>query len=126
MVKVNSKGMQVSRKNQKKTATVKITIPREPSVKELSLPSVLQALSDEVRLEIVLEIYREGELACGEFSCSMPKSTLSHHFRVLREAGVLATRREGKEWINSIRVKDLNARFPGLLDAVLTAAARKK
>ena len=53
----------------------------------------------------------------------MPKSTPSHHFRVLRGAGVLSVRREGKELINSIRREDLDARFPGLLAAVLDSLA---
>ena len=98
--------------------------PREPRRDELMLTTVLHALSDELRLEIVRSVARAGEQACGSFSfaASIPKSSLSHHFRALREAGVLATRRDGKELINSLRREDLEARFPGLLKAILDAA----
>ena len=94
----------------------------QPSPEEIRLPIVLQALSDPVRLEIVLKLAGTREIACGCFGLDMPKSTLSHHFKVLRNAGVVATRREGKEWVNSLRRDDLDALFPGVLDAILAAA----
>jgi DNA-binding transcriptional ArsR family regulator len=96
----------------------------QPSRDEITLPRVLHALSDPVRLEIVLKLARACEIACGCFGLTMPKSSLSHHFKVLRSSGVLATRREGKEWVNSLRREDLDALFPGVLDSVI-AAARK-
>jgi DNA-binding transcriptional ArsR family regulator len=98
-----------------------------PDVEELELASVLQALSDSVRLEIVESLARGGEHACGTFAPRVADSTRSHHLRVLREAGVTATRRDGTKRLVSLRRDDLDARFPGLLDAVLTAAggARK-
>ena len=89
---------------------------------EISLAKVLHALSDPVRLEIVLKLAGEGEVACGCFGLTMPKSSLSHHFKVLRNAGIVATKREGKEWVNSLRRDDLDALFPGVLDAVIAAA----
>jgi hypothetical protein len=64
-----------------------------------------------------------GERPCGAFEPALPKSTLAHHFKVLRASGILATRAEGTQSLNSLRRADLNARFPGLLDAVLRAAA---
>ena len=101
---------------------MKHTMQELPERDELTLSRVLHALSDEVRLEIVLKLAAAGELPCGSFEIAMPKSSLSHHFRVLRESGVVATRREGKEWVNTLRRDDLEARFPGLLDTVISAA----
>ena len=94
-----------------------------PRADELNLPEVLHALSDPVRLEIVRTLAEREEQACSALEASVSKSTLSHHFRVLRESGVLTIRREGKELLNSIRVEDLDARFPGLLPAVIGAIA---
>jgi DNA-binding transcriptional ArsR family regulator len=99
----------------------------QPPGGEITLPGVLHALSDPVRLEIVLKLAESGEIACGCFGLAMPKSSLSHHFKVLRSSGVVATKREGKNWVNSLRRKDLDALFPGVLDSVIAAAhARQK
>lgn len=97
---------------------------RQPSREELALPRVLHALSDPVRMEIVLKIARAGQVACGAFDIPMPKSTLSHHFKVLRESGVVASRREGNELINSLRLEDLEARFPGVVQTIIAAGSR--
>ncbi len=94
----------------------------QPSREEIRLPMVLQALSDPVRLGIVLKLAGTGEIACGSFGLEMPKSSLSHHFKVLRNSGVVATQREGKEWVNSLRRDDLDALFPGVLDSIIAAA----
>ena len=95
-----------------------------PAREEIRLEAVLHALSDPIRLEIVRCIAASrGERACVTFGLPIPKSTLAHHFKVLRSAGVLATRAEGTQSLNSLRRDDLDARFPGLLDAVLCAAA---
>ena len=90
------------------------------------LPEVLYALSDPVRLRIVSQLAEEGELACGTFGIRMPKSSLSHHFKVLRDAGVIGTRGEGVRRINFLRRAELDAAFPGLLDAVLGAPRPKR
>jgi len=87
---------------------------------------VLHALSDPVRLEIVLQLAAAGEIACGCFGLVMPKSSLSHHFKVLRSSGVLLTRREGKEWVNSLRREDLDALFPGVLDSIIAAVRAER
>ncbi len=92
-----------------------------PPRDSLSLSRVLYALSDPVRLTIVKSIAAQGEQACGTFGLPVAKSTASHHFRVLREAGVIQMRAEGTQYMNSLRREDLDSRFPGLLDAILTA-----
>ena len=88
-----------------------------PAATELELTQILHALSDPVRLEIV------RKLAADE-GCELPvtKSTLTHHFRVLRESGVIEQVPQGTARINRLRREDLEARFPGLLDSVLRAA----
>ncbi len=88
------------------------------------LVEVLRALSDPVRLEIVRQLSVEGDKACSSFGIEMPKSSLSHHFRVLRKFGIIAFEHQGTVIINRLRSEDLNERFPGLLTSVL-AAARK-
>lgn len=92
-----------------------------PPRKSLTLTGVLYALSDPVRLSIVRHLAEDDGKACGTFCLPVAKSTASHHFRVLREAGVIQMRAEGAQCINSLRREDLDARFPGLLDAVLQA-----
>jgi len=92
-----------------------------PAQDDISLANVLYALGDPIRLEIVQQLAQEGEKACGAFGCATPKSTLSHHFRILREAGLIHSRKSGTHYINSLRRSDLDARFPQLLDAVLAA-----
>ena len=95
--------------------------PHHPSRAELELPSVLHALSDPARLEIVRRLAEGDEPSCGKFELGLSKATLSHHFRVLRVAGLVRTRLDGRKRSLSLRTDDLNARFPGLLDAVLAA-----
>jgi DNA-binding transcriptional ArsR family regulator len=93
-----------------------------PDRKDIVLAGVLYALGDPVRLEIVKRLAEKGEIPCYGLSIPVAKSTLSHHFRVLRESGVLYCRKEGTLHINSLRREDLDALFPGLLDAVLQSA----
>lgn len=93
-----------------------------PDRKDISLPGVLYALGDPVRLEIVKRLAENRELTCAALEVPIAKSTLSHHFRVLRESGILYCRREGTQHFNSLRREDLDALFPGLLDTVLAAA----
>jgi len=90
-----------------------------PKVEDLELPTVLHALSDPVRLSIVRDLAEQGDCRCGAFSVPVAKSTLSHHLRVLREAGITLTDPRGTQRVVSLRTEDLDARFPGLLDAVL-------
>ncbi|MFC5863962.1 ArsR/SmtB family transcription factor [Acidicapsa dinghuensis] len=98
----------------------------EPKTSELHLTAVLYALSDETRLQIVQSLTWTSEIACGYFDIDMPKSSLSHHFRVLRSAGVIATRKDGTALLNRLRREDLDEKFPGLLDSVLASMSRRK
>ena len=93
----------------------------EPPVDALDLTTVLQALGDPARLKIVRALAAEGECACGSIDLAVSKATRSHHFKVLREAGVTHTRLEGTHRYVVLRRDDLAARFPGLLEAVLHA-----
>jgi DNA-binding transcriptional ArsR family regulator len=93
--------------------------PHHPSREELELPSVLHALSDPARLEIVRRLADGAEPSCGTFELGLSKATLSHHFRVLREAGIVLVRPEGRKRLLSLRTQDMEARFPGLMSAVL-------
>ena len=92
-----------------------------PSVDEIELTAVMHALSDPARLQVVRTLAAEDERACGSFDLGVSKATASHHFKVLREAGVTRKRVEGAHHFLTLRREDLDARFPGLLDAVLAA-----
>ena len=95
-----------------------------PLREEIDLAAVLHALSDPVRLGIVVDLRASGdERRCGSFDAPVTKSTLTHHFRVLREAGVISQRQDGTARLNKLRSEDLEGRFPGLLDAILAAAS---
>lgn len=91
-----------------------------PATEDLELPTVLHALSDPQRLRIVRKLSVDPESRpCGSFELDVSKSTCTHHFRVLREAGVIEQEVLGTSRLNSLRRDDLDERFPGLLDAVL-------
>ena len=94
-----------------------------PEYREITLPKVLQALSDPCRLTIVRALLQEkgGELACSEIPLDVSKATRSHHFDVLREAGIIQARPEGTKCMTRVREKALNRKFPGLLKLVLAS-----
>lgn len=96
-------------------------VPHHPPREEIELPDVLHAFSDPVRLEIVRTLAERPDQACGDLDAPVAKSTLSHHLKVLREAGVTHTRVEGTQRLVRLRTEDLEARFPRLLDCVLEA-----
>ncbi|MGW0538969.1 ArsR/SmtB family transcription factor [Streptomyces griseoincarnatus] len=97
-----------------------------PTHDEIRLDSVLHALSDPVRLRIVSELAdAEAALSCSRFDLPVTKSTTTHHFRVLRESGVIQQVYEGTAKMSGLRREDLDALFPGLLDALLVAARRQ-
>jgi DNA-binding transcriptional ArsR family regulator len=97
----------------------------EPAAEEMTLAAVLAALSDPMRVAILRHLATRGESSCGTFELGISKATRSHHFKVLREAGLTHTRAEGTHRFVSLRREDVDARFPGLLGAVLTAAERE-
>jgi DNA-binding transcriptional ArsR family regulator len=93
-----------------------------PERSEIELPAVLHALSDPHRLEIVRRLAQDSEpRACGSLDFGVTKSTMTHHYRTLREAGVIRQERRGTTKLTWLRRDDLDARFPGLLEAVLTS-----
>lgn len=95
-----------------------------PQTADLHLDAVLSALADPIRRMIVRQL-ADGhtEQACIAFCLPVGKSTSTHHFRVLREAGVIEQRYHGTAILNSLRSADLEARFPGLLPAILAAVS---
>ncbi|KHK49308.1 ArsR family transcriptional regulator [Ralstonia sp. A12] len=94
----------------------------EPAVADLQLEAIFGALADPLRLTIVRKLMLESEAydhPCGWFGFDRPKSSLTHHFKALREAGVLRQRQYGLERRSRVRTEDLDARFPGLLQLVI-------
>ncbi|OII64992.1 transcriptional regulator [Streptomyces sp. CC53] len=97
-----------------------------PARDEIRLEGVLHALSDPMRLRVVRELAAAAsEVSCSHVELPVAKSTSTHHFRVLRESGVIRQVYCGTAKLNGLRRDDLDALFPGLLDAVLSAAARQ-
>ncbi|RKT17960.1 ArsR family transcriptional regulator [Streptomyces sp. 1114.5] len=99
--------------------------PSHPATESIQLAGIFHALSDPARLSIVTGLAEVDEQCCSDLDVPLSKSTLSHHLKVLREAGVTTTRVEGTRRLMSLRRDDLELRFPGLLDAVLSAATRE-
>ena len=98
-----------------------------PPIETVTLEGILYALADPVRLEIIRRI---GSGTCA-MNCSsaapekMAKSTQSHHFQVLREAGLIRSERCGVEVINQLRCDEIGQKFPGLIPAILKAAEQR-
>lgn len=95
---------------------------KHPATGDISLTRVLSALSDPTRLGIVLLLSDGQERQWGELDAPVSKSTLSHHMKTLRSAGITRTRDEGTRCFVHLRREDLETRFPGLLDSLLEAA----
>jgi DNA-binding transcriptional ArsR family regulator len=91
---------------------------------DVSLHAVMQALSDPCRIAIVRDLLRANghALACNEVRLTISKATRSHHFEVLRAAGIIFTEMEGTKCMTSLRRRELNKHFPGLLKLI---SARK-
>lgn len=97
-----------------------------PAIEDISIEGILHALSDPVRVAIYAELAGSGNATmCSNFlqvsDRSIPKSTLSQHFRALREAGLIRSERHGVEMRNTSRCAEIEQRFPGLLPAILNA-----
>ena len=95
---------------------------RHPETADIDLTRVLAALSDPTRIGLVRVLASGAERAWGDLRVPLAKSTLSHHLKVLRDAGVTRTRQEGTRCYVRLRDADLEQRFPGLLAALLAAA----
>lgn len=95
---------------------------KHPPIEEIVLSQILYALSDPVRLGVVRQLAENGEATCAALDGGRPKSTMSHHFRVLRDAGLVRTHAYGPSHMNELRREDLDRRFPGLLAAILAAS----
>ena len=96
------------------------TLLPHPAVDEFVLTEVLAALADPIRLEMVKGLHESGvERTCSSFALPIAKSTASHHWKTLREAGVVYAREEGTKKYHGLRTADLEARFPGLLESVV-------
>ncbi|WP_435945543.1 ArsR/SmtB family transcription factor [Dryocola sp. BD586] len=94
-------------------------IANHPEREQIRLENVLFALGNPLRLDIVRTLAERGEQACGTLRKDVAKSTMTHHWRVLRDSGVIWQRPQGRENLISLRQEDLDARFPGLLATLL-------
>ena len=89
-----------------------------PAAGDISLDSVLHALSDPMRRHIVQKLMASDSMSCIQACATLPPSTISFHHKILREAGLIRSEKKGVEVINTLRRTDIDERFPGLLDAV--------
>ena len=100
-----------------------------PDLKDIPLASLLHALSDPTRLAIVRCLNADLVAGGGGLACNiatpeeLPRATMSNHFTMLRGAGLIESRKQGVMVINRLRRAEVDARFPGLLDAVLHVEA---
>ena len=93
---------------------------RHPNIDDINLTDIMYALSDPARVEIVRTIALEKRpMTCGELNAERPKSSMSHHFKILRDSGLLRTEIDGKEHLNSLRTNEVEAKFPGVMKAIL-------
>jgi DNA-binding transcriptional ArsR family regulator len=101
--------------------------PPHPEVSQFDLQQVLEALVDPVRRSIVTQLETAGtDIACGGFDLAVSKSTATHHFKVLREAGLIRQYYVGTSRMNALRRDEMDEAFPGLLDAVTSARAKAR
>lgn len=96
-----------------------------PAPEQMSLVGVLHALSDTTRMVIVASLLESAERPCGTFPVTVSSSTLTYHFKVLREAGLIHQREEGRRRLTSLRRDEVQARFPGLLDSIISTYRRE-
>ena len=97
-----------------------------PEVEQIQLSTVLDALSDPIRRNIALGLAEVGEQNCSSFTALCAKTNLTYHYIRLREAGLIKVRTEGSQRLITLRADDIEARFPGVLAAILAAARRER
>ncbi|MDC9598226.1 helix-turn-helix domain-containing protein [Xenorhabdus sp. XENO-2] len=95
-------------------------LPNHPARDAIRLENIFVALGNPIRLAALNIIAQGGEFLCCDILSEIPKSTMTHHFRILRDSGLVWQQRVGREYRLSLRREDLEERFPGLLEAVLT------
>lgn len=97
-----------------------MSLLEQPGRDELRIEAVIAALDHPVRLRVVRTLDgADAELTCQQILPDMTKSSASHHWRVLRESGLVSQRRDGRFLFQRLRRDDLDSRFPGVLDAVV-------
>ncbi len=91
-----------------------------PKTEDITLDGILHALADPVRRAVAQKLLHTGEaLSCSKTCDKLPPSTISFHYKVLRDAGLIRSEKKGVEVLNSLRLDDVEQRFPGLLHAIL-------
>ncbi|SEF92022.1 DNA-binding transcriptional regulator, ArsR family [Nonomuraea solani] len=105
-------------------ATARDRVPPHPDIGTITLQQVLEALVDPVRRLIVSELYAaRRDLSCGTIELPVSKSTATHHFNVLREAGLIRQYYAGTSRMNGLRRDEIDEAFPGLLQALVARPA---
>ncbi len=97
---------------------------KHPRIEEITLTGILSALGDPVRLQIVSELYHCNQKCCGGFGIELSKSTLTHHFRTLRDAGIINVRCDGTQRMITLRKDELNKKYPGLLVSIIKSSSK--
>ncbi len=92
---------------------------QHPATKDITLDQVMHALSDPLRRQIVVILMGCEGMRCNQSCDVISPSTLSFHYRILRESGLVKSEKKGIEVHNTLRKKDMDKRFPGLLESVL-------
>ncbi|MCB5185130.1 helix-turn-helix domain-containing protein [Methylobacillus gramineus] len=96
---------------------------KHPNIDQVELTDIMYALADPTRLEIVVRLAQAGrKMTCGELDLNRPKSSMSHHFKLLRSAGLVETLIDGTEHMNSLRFEEIEKKYPGVLQSILKAS----
>nr|WP_245562567.1 metalloregulator ArsR/SmtB family transcription factor [Nocardia araoensis] len=92
-----------------------------PTIDSVDLATVLNALADPIRLRVVEQLAEAGGVVCGGFDVPVSMSTLSHHLKVLREAGLVRVTPEGSHRRHELRADEIEDRYPGVLSSIIAA-----
>lgn len=91
-----------------------------PKIEDIELTDIMYALSDPTRVEIVRLIAQaDRAMTCGDLQLDRPKSSMSHHFKILRSSGIVQTEIDGKEHYNTLRTEELEEKFPEVFSSIL-------